>query len=216
MLMMVAPSAMGVMGAAFLLVLTWNWRRTHRPGTCCFCGYDLQGNVSGRCPECGLQLGGDEAKNCSLFRSCPESLVFETAAQRDAAWREAGRMTRKSWCGKGSAALAVLGVVCMLISGWFDRYDTNPALRNGGGFGTIATGVLLLFVSVHLTTRLQRRSLRQILIEKGIPVCSHCGQDLRNVRGDTCPKCRRPSPPPVRASQAPSEGPSALKNRQIR
>ena len=29
---------------------------THRPGTCPHCDYDLYGNVSGVCPECGLSL----------------------------------------------------------------------------------------------------------------------------------------------------------------
>lgn len=27
------------------------WRRTH--GRCLYCGYNLTGNVTGRCPECG-------------------------------------------------------------------------------------------------------------------------------------------------------------------
>lgn len=31
-------------------------RRTPR-GVCLGCGYDLTGNVSGRCPECGLAVG---------------------------------------------------------------------------------------------------------------------------------------------------------------
>jgi len=201
-LMMGMPLVMGVLGAAFPCILAWTWRRMHRPGTCPICGYDLQGNVSGRCPECGLQLGGDEARNCSLFRACPESVLFETAGQRDAAWRESGRIVRMSWYGKAVAALAVLGVVCMLISGWFDRYDANPALRHGGGFGTVLSGVLLLLISVHLTTRLQRRALRQILIEQGIRVCLHCGRDLRDASGDTCPKCHRPLPAAVRPVQA--------------
>jgi hypothetical protein len=30
--------------------------RTRRPGTCLACGYDLTGNVSGVCPECGRAL----------------------------------------------------------------------------------------------------------------------------------------------------------------
>lgn len=35
------------------------WFQTHRlpPGHCRRCGYDLTGNLSGRCPECGLVLG---------------------------------------------------------------------------------------------------------------------------------------------------------------
>lgn len=32
-------------------------RRRVRPGYCRRCGYDLQGNVSGVCPECGFQCG---------------------------------------------------------------------------------------------------------------------------------------------------------------
>jgi hypothetical protein len=31
-------------------------RRARRPGTCSTCGYDLTGNVSGVCPECGRTL----------------------------------------------------------------------------------------------------------------------------------------------------------------
>jgi hypothetical protein len=33
----------------------WLWWRDRRrvPAGCCACGYDLTGNVSGRCPECG-------------------------------------------------------------------------------------------------------------------------------------------------------------------
>jgi len=39
-----------------------NWSHTHelhsrrrRGGRCTTCGYDLRGNVTGRCPECGTQ-----------------------------------------------------------------------------------------------------------------------------------------------------------------
>ncbi|MBU0617500.1 MAG: hypothetical protein KKI02_07270 [Planctomycetes bacterium] len=34
-------------------VLFWRDRRRTPPGHCQNCGYDLTGNVSGRCPECG-------------------------------------------------------------------------------------------------------------------------------------------------------------------
>lgn len=39
----------------FLAAAAWNWRRGRGfpPGHCARCGYDLTGNVSGRCPECG-------------------------------------------------------------------------------------------------------------------------------------------------------------------
>lgn len=33
-------------------------RRFPRPGECLYCGYNLTGNTSGRCPECGQPLDG--------------------------------------------------------------------------------------------------------------------------------------------------------------
>ena len=38
--------------ASVLLALPFTWRR-HQPGHCVTCGYNLTGNTSGRCPECG-------------------------------------------------------------------------------------------------------------------------------------------------------------------
>ncbi len=39
-------------------VLFWHDRRRIPPGHCEKCGYDLTGNVSGRCPECGVAVMG--------------------------------------------------------------------------------------------------------------------------------------------------------------
>lgn len=35
------------------VLLFWLGRRRIRPGHCWKCGYNLRGNISGRCPECG-------------------------------------------------------------------------------------------------------------------------------------------------------------------
>jgi len=43
-----------IMPTAFLW---WRDRRYPR-GHCQYCGYDLTGNVSGRCPECGKAIKG--------------------------------------------------------------------------------------------------------------------------------------------------------------
>lgn len=37
----------------------WLIRRRPPPGHCVSCGYDLTGNVSGRCPECGASVAED-------------------------------------------------------------------------------------------------------------------------------------------------------------
>ncbi len=36
--------------------ISWWRKRRFRPGQCSRCGYDLTGNVSGRCPECGASV----------------------------------------------------------------------------------------------------------------------------------------------------------------
>lgn len=45
-----------VLGAA--IIAPWPVRRLRRNlGTCRTCGYNLRGNISGRCPECGTPVG---------------------------------------------------------------------------------------------------------------------------------------------------------------
>jgi hypothetical protein len=46
-----------IVSAAPGLVLLWHHRRQRAPGSCRRCGYDLTGNVSGICPECGATTG---------------------------------------------------------------------------------------------------------------------------------------------------------------
>ena len=43
-------------------------RRRRRRGQCVPCGYDLTGNTSGRCPECGAKLDGVGRGNPALLK----------------------------------------------------------------------------------------------------------------------------------------------------
>jgi len=52
-------------GVAIPTILLW-WRdRPFPAGHCQQCGYDLTGNVSGRCPECGTAVGDDKAADAN-------------------------------------------------------------------------------------------------------------------------------------------------------
>jgi len=35
--------------------LLWSDYKRGKPGDCAACGYDLKGNTSGKCPECGAE-----------------------------------------------------------------------------------------------------------------------------------------------------------------
>lgn len=45
-----------ILAAAPTALLWWRDRRTILPGHCRKCGYDLTGNASGVCPECGISV----------------------------------------------------------------------------------------------------------------------------------------------------------------
>ena len=51
------------------VLLAWSyvlfrwWKRRVRPGYCVGCGYDLTGNVSGVCPECGRSVVPDASRD---------------------------------------------------------------------------------------------------------------------------------------------------------
>ena len=50
------PFAKGIVLGLVLLVQARVWRALGRAGRYCKCGYDLTGNVSGICPECGTKI----------------------------------------------------------------------------------------------------------------------------------------------------------------
>jgi hypothetical protein len=57
----IAATATAPLGLIWALAARWltapYWRaRYRRQGSCADCGYDLRGNLSGRCPECGTAV----------------------------------------------------------------------------------------------------------------------------------------------------------------
>ena len=56
------PALVGVVCFAQDQGLAWRRRRRARAGECGACGYDLRGNVSGQCPECGVRTSTHESQ----------------------------------------------------------------------------------------------------------------------------------------------------------
>jgi DNA-directed RNA polymerase subunit RPC12/RpoP len=54
---LVASPVGAAVGVALIMASLWlPARPPPRSGICRHCGYDLTGNISGRCPECGLRV----------------------------------------------------------------------------------------------------------------------------------------------------------------
>jgi hypothetical protein len=69
------------LSAAPAVVLLWHHRRRRRPGYCRQCGYNLTGNASGKCPECGTPVGGSrQVAPAAADWTCPAGSSSGTEA----------------------------------------------------------------------------------------------------------------------------------------
>ena len=119
-------------------------------------------------------------------RSYPELAHFETCERWRAlrrAHKSVGREVRYLVMFAGVVLLVclVLGVMLVQSPSW----DVPVALL---GAMSGAGPVLLL---VRIRRPFIRRALRAQLLVVGIPLCTHCGYDLRGQLEPRCPECGR-------------------------
>lgn len=107
----------GVLGAVLRPIMSRSLRRRReKHGLCGGCGYDLRGNVSGRCPECGTITPEPEI----LFRK--QSVGSHT-----------GLRLRRMWCSSIRGAVitgsvfATMHLVCAGLIEWFLRQQADEA-----------------------------------------------------------------------------------------
>ncbi len=107
----------GVLGAVLVTIMSRSLRRRReKHGLCGGCGYDLRGNVSGLCPECGTITTKSEI----LFRK--QSVEAHT-----------GLRLRRMWCSSIRGAVimgsmfATLHLVCAGLIEWFLRQQADEA-----------------------------------------------------------------------------------------
>lgn len=62
--------------------------------------------------------------------------------------------------------------------------------------GALSASVALALLGAFLAREAGRRVIREYLLSRGLPVCLHCGYDLRGLppgdRAPPCPECGRP------------------------
>jgi predicted amidophosphoribosyltransferase len=170
------------LASAYLIVQGVIWRLPVTPGVCVTCGYDLTGNVSGTCPECGTRIVEDQSIPAQFYRRkhrwLPELSLFPDARIRYDAWRQANRELHGWWTLWAVVCLA--GSVCVLAAGAAGYERAVWAVA--GPFVAFATA------DQWFGRRKMRRALRRQLRSQGL--CEKCG---RALIGDRCAECGPPT-----------------------
>ena len=145
----------------------WNQLAQLAMRTCLDCGYDLTGNTSGVCPECG---GKAEGKMKALLpephRSAPHPLVRAVAAFVIA--------TGLCLCIFFAAGFLIWGV------------DTNTrGAQDTYAVVCIGVGVVVGYLVARRTYVATRRTFRPCAMR----FCHQCGHDLTGNASGACPEC---------------------------
>ena len=118
---LIASAILLVIAAVAPLALRRWMRPTWPEGHCQKCGYDLTGNVSGTCPECGQRI----VKGAPIPRRferqdyywLPELALFPDAQARYEAWRDADQEYSLSCVFVAGIVGGLLWVVLLVVAG---------------------------------------------------------------------------------------------------
>jgi hypothetical protein len=114
----------------------------------------------------------------------PELARFESEKEREDAFATAAGKT--TW--KGLPVVLLVFATPVLAANILDSIAPRWATWLVSVAAGLAMGVLATWVFRHET----RRRLRIRLINLGVPICLHCGYDLRGQTVPRCPECGKP------------------------
>jgi len=166
------------------------WRKYGSKNTCFECGYDMTGNISGRCPECGTQFVPHTTYSVYILsRTYPELLLFETAEKQQYAWKRAQKRVVKSSLSIMLLFYTILALYLLHLLSYPKANWFQSSIGERWRWVVIVLLCLGSLIFVWRIDKLYHRFLRQQLRENDIPVCLKCGANLREVPGGACPKC---------------------------
>lgn len=141
------------------------WRRPTEPGRCPACQYNLTGNTTGRCPECGQIPVWDDSIPAWFHRArfwpFPELAEFPDARARHEAWRIACRRAARHPVSPIWGLIALAGVVAVVFL---------QVSRGGRWIGYVVAAAVpaTLIVANWYWCRLMRRYLREVLRDQAV------------------------------------------------
>lgn len=131
---------------------------------------------------------GSDKKGLRLDPLClawlyPELRLFTSRDQR----------CRAYWAVVGRPCLwAFLGLMLCLMIATIVAKELGMLFSTANrwaSYGAVSMALLWFPVTFVLPRRRIRLGLRRSLIEIGVPVCTHCGCDMRGLKEPRCPEC---------------------------
>ncbi len=125
----------------------------------------------------------------------PEIALFDTNEERKVAMRRAHPMKlrgsgRSGWVNPGRVWVSSLIVFLTMTALLFGVDDQLVALHPVvARIGKVLVFMLGIATAMWVLRPLVRRSLREQLVAKGVPICVACGYDLRGQIEPRCPEC---------------------------
>lgn len=122
-----------------------------------------------------------------LARWFPELGRIEDGALRHKALSAA--IAKVTMCGRYWAAIAGIVVVSVWLQFAVRRMGVSPGWRTALGWVIVVATVLACWFLILAFRKTIRRSIRQALVDSGLPCCLSCGYDLTGNESGRCPEC---------------------------
>lgn len=134
------------------------------------------------------------ADNSRAIRQYPELAYFEASEERDKALDVAMAAAKRGmgvWTVSIAAGLLIVGAAIDVSIGRYLRGTAFEGVWGSPNMGAFILPSIAFAGLIMLRIRRHRldRSLREQLVQRGVPICLECGYDLRGQTEARCPEC---------------------------
>ncbi len=137
-----------------------------------------------------MERGLVKEKYKRRYRVFPELERFENDRERKQILKQCSRKTMLNWkriC-VFVAAIALLVLAVTVLRVQIRGMINLPTWVSSGLIGGFVGGLIGGTFQWYLRNSM-RKYLREQLIARGVPICLHCGYDLRGQTEPRCPEC---------------------------
>jgi hypothetical protein len=137
-------------------------------------------------------MGSGIRDHSRVLRSFPELRLLQDPLERQTVWNAAWRILRWRYAGVMILLVAVVMPLSMMAGAGLARILGANTLLNRGFISGLTgglTGIVISFLAVRICFRRLQRTIRELLVSRGVAVCIQCGYDLQGQTEPRCPEC---------------------------